>query len=74
MNFEMIQHAEISIRIPYEDCIHTHSAEISFKGDDEPLAEDVLRQFVFLMENVYGETATRDVIEKYTNNKKYYGN
>lgn len=55
---------EISIRIPYEDCIHTHSAEIPFKDNEEPLAEDVLRQFVFLMENVYGETATRDAVEK----------
>lgn len=55
---------QISIRIPYEDCIHTHSAEIPFKGDDEPLAENVLRQFILLMENVYGETATRDAIEK----------
>ena len=65
---------EISIRTPYEDRIHTHSAEISFKGDDEPLAEDVLRQFVFLTENIYKEMETRNVIEKYTDNKKYYGN
>lgn len=60
----MIQHAEISIRLPYEDCIHTHTAEISFNGEDEPLAEDVLKQFVILMENVYGETETRDAIKK----------
>ena len=55
---------QISIRLPYEDSIHTHSAEIPFKDNEEPSAEDVLRQFVFLMENVYGETATRDAIEK----------
>lgn len=60
----MKQIFEIVIRLPYEDCIHTHSAEIPFKGDYEPLAEDVLRQFILLMENVYGETATRDAVEK----------
>ena len=65
---------QISIRLPYEDCTHIHTAEIPFNGDDEPLAEDVLRQFVFLTENIYKEMATRNVIEKYTNNKKYYGN
>lgn len=56
---------QISIRIPYEDCIHNHSAEIPFKDNEEPLAEDVLRQFILLMENVYGETATRDAVEKF---------
>lgn len=55
---------EISIRIPYEDCIHTHTAEIPFKDNVEPQAEAILRQFILLMENVYGETATRDAIEK----------
>ena len=54
---------QISIRLPYEDCIHTHTAEIPFNGEDEPLAEDVLKQFIILMEKVYGETATRDAIE-----------
>lgn len=57
-------YTEISIRLPYEDCIHTHTAEIPFKDDDEPTAEDVLKQFILLMESVYGETATRDAIEK----------
>ena len=65
---------EISIRIPYEDCIHTLSAEIPFKGDEEPSADALLRQFVFLTENIYKEMETRNVIEKYTDNKKYYGN
>lgn len=55
---------EIIIRLPYEDCTHIHTAEIPFNGDDEPLAEEVLRQFILLMENVYGEIATRDAIEK----------
>lgn len=55
---------QISIRLPYEDCIHIHMAEIPFNGDDKPMAEDVLRQFILLMENVYGEIATRDAIEK----------
>ena len=59
-----MQHTEICIKYNYEDCIHTHKAEIPFKEDEEPSAEDVLRQFVFLMENVYGETATRDAVEK----------
>ena len=55
---------QISIRLPYEDCTHIHTAEIPFNSDDEPLAEDVLRQFILLMVNVYGDTATRDAIEK----------
>ena len=42
----------ISVHIPFEDYINTHSAEIAFKDDEEPQAEAVLRQFVFLMENL----------------------
>ncbi|MBO5804804.1 MAG: hypothetical protein J6R25_07045 [Bacteroidales bacterium] len=57
-------YTEISIRLPYEDCIHTHKVEIPYKDNEEPLAEDVLKQVILLMENVYGETATRDAIEK----------
>ncbi len=55
---------QISIRLPYEDCIHIHTAEIPFNGDDKPMAEDALRQFIILLESVYGETATRDAINK----------
>ena len=60
-----MEHVNISIKLPYENCINTHSVDIPFKGDEEPLAEEVLKKHItLLMENIYGEEATRNAFNK----------
>lgn len=56
----------ITISIPMENGIkHTHSVTFPYDGDTyDVLAEDALREFLVLMENVWGELAVENLLNK----------
>ena len=56
----------ITISIPMENGIkHHHSITFPYNGDTyDVLAEDALREFIVLMENVWGELAVENLLNK----------
>lgn len=47
--------------------IHEHSASIPYDEEHDVMAKDALTHFLYLCQNVYGETDTHDAVEAMKN-------
>ena len=58
---------KITIAIPMDGAIHEHSAAIPYDENNDVMAKDALTHFLYLCQNVYGETDTHDAVEAMKN-------
>lgn len=64
---------KICISIPMDNrSIHSHTATLPYDGEKYDVkAQDALREFLLLMESVFGEIATEDAIQKLRDNSLF---
>lgn len=64
---------QISISIPSDyGGIHSHSASLPYDGDKYDVrAQDALREFLLLMENVFGEISTEEAMQELRDNSLF---
>ena len=63
----------ISISVPTDNgVIHSHTADLPYDGDKHDVkAQDALREFIILMESVFGEMATESAQQELKNDSLF---
>ena len=57
-----MEQTKISISLTMDEAIHEHAATFNYNEDEDVNAYVAIKHFLYLCQNVYGETATQDAM------------
>lgn len=59
-----MEQTKISISLTMDEAIHEHTATFNYNEDEDVDAYDAIKHFLYLCQNVYGEMATEEAMER----------
>ena len=59
-----MEQTKISILLTMDEAIHEHTATFNHNENEDINAYDTIKHFLYLCQNVYGETATQEAMTR----------